>query len=493
MSFGYTTLIEMRLAEQLRPTLPRIYVVVYVLIAGVLIGAQMFWPPPVGLADNGDFSKIAGYYDLGAWNGSRDEYKAFVSHYVFSPQYHWASKIFSSEHVFVWPAVRIGRALISRDHFDIRILASIHLLALLLAFAGAGLIFSTLTRTRAACLALFTMFVFTDVAYASSLNSFYADTATMLFALTTIAATIACATTVDHRWSWMICLVISGILLITSKMQHAVLGLPLCLFAIVNGIQSAKSVRAAWIVVSVTWLFTMFFMMRSSDPLYKVPPLFTTIFYKIGRSSADPASDFRELGLGPGYVPLKGLFAYAAGSPINDPAWRQIFLRKTGFGKVCLFYLRHPRRAVALIWQDIKEFGPLNPDPGLLHDRSRFNAWHTWRDYIFREYPAHIVLVFAISLCFCVACCVSAALRERYPAWLCFLAVVLMALLALAVATLADAAETARHLFIFHVLTDIVLCFWMWALVDFVVRLITPAQAVKLPPVQDADLMQRIG
>lgn len=464
---------------------------VYVLLAGVVIGVQIFWTPAVGLVNNGDFSKVAGYYSLGPWNGTQDEYKWFVSDFVFSPQYHWESRIFSSEHVFVWPVVRFSQALISRTHFDIRLLGLVHLLVLLLAFAGAGLVLSKLNPIRAAGLAIFTLLLFTDVAYASSLNSFYTDTATMIFALTTTVAMAGYASATDHRWLWITCLAVSGVLLITSKLQHAVLGLPLCLFGIVSGIQASKKIRAAWIAVTMVWAVTMAAMTQSSDPLYKTPPLFTTIFYKIGRSATDPAKDFQELGLGPEYVRFKGLFAYSEGSPVNDSGWAKVFLSKTGFGKISLFYLHHPQRGLRFIWQDLKDFGGLNPDPGLLDLRGRpsFLFGHAWQNYLFRKYPGWVVGLFIISIGLSVACCVSPALRARYPAWLCFVAVLLMALLSLAVATLADAADTARHLFIFHVFTDVLLCFWAGAALDF----IASSQAVKLPPMQHADAMQRVS
>lgn len=457
------------------------------LLAAVLTALQIFWPAPTGLANNGDFSKVAGYYDLAPVTGTADEYKRFVADFVFSPRNHWSSRIFSSEHLFAWPAVHLGRALFSRDRFDVRALGAAHLLWLLLAFAGAALLFRTLPPIQASCLALFTLFVFTDSAYASSLNTFYTDTATMLFALSTVVAALLATLSPTRRLTWVACLAVSGVLLILSKMQHSVFGIPLCFLAAVNAIRSAGRIRIAWIATALLSLGAMIFMSRASDPLYQTQPLFTTIFCKIAGSSPDPVRDLAELGLGPEYLPFRGLYVYHPKSPAGDPAWRDTFLRKTGFGKVALFYLHHPSLAARFVWQDLKEFGGRNPDPGLFHETwPGFGLWRHARNALFAWFPAHILVLFALSLGFCAACCVSPVLRARYPAWLCFLTVVSMALLALAVATLADAADTARHLFLFYVLTDLMLCFWAAALVPIGCRFVAPPQAVELASPPDA-------
>ncbi len=39
---------------------------VVLLLAAAAVASQIFVPPVVGLADNGDFVKVIGYFDLGA-------------------------------------------------------------------------------------------------------------------------------------------------------------------------------------------------------------------------------------------------------------------------------------------------------------------------------------------------------------------------------------------------------------------------------------------
>jgi len=62
---------------------------VFVLAAGTILFYQLIIPPVVGLADNGDFVKVIGMFDL----HGRD-YHTYVNIdtvYQIRPEYHWVS------------------------------------------------------------------------------------------------------------------------------------------------------------------------------------------------------------------------------------------------------------------------------------------------------------------------------------------------------------------------------------------------------------------
>jgi hypothetical protein len=456
-------------------TARRILVILYVTVVAVLLGWQIFLPPFVGLADNGDFAKIAGHYDLGTEDSARNEYIYFVSDYKFAPKFHWNSRIVSSEHMFTFPAAKLSRIFLSAASFDIRILGLAHLIALLIVFLGAGLIFTVRISSQLVLLAV-TGFVFTDVAYATYLNSFYMDTVAMIALLATTVCTLALSTESGSRRVFVPCFAVSSIMLITSKTQHSILAIPVSIFAVGQILRSHGRMRATWVLIICSCLLTMALMFRDVSPDYRAGSLFTVIFFKLGRTP-DPARDLREVGVGPEYLPFLGKFAYSAGVPINDPAWRERFLSQTGYGRLLLFYVRHPKRAAEIIRKDLEEFGWRHPDKGIANYRredgfppgsrsSHFALWNQWRSYLFVRYPFHTVVILAISLLFCILCVCSPETRQRLPAWLSFLSATLMALLTLGVATLTDAVDTARHLFLFHVCVDVVICFWISALLQ---------------------------
>src|SRR5690348_6833436 len=100
------------------------------LICCLLVGAQLFIPPIVGLTNNNDFYKITGRLDLGPdrpWSG-------FNSTYTRSEKYHLESDVISSELVPAWIASRLSQVLNREDVFDIRYLGLVHALLFVAAF-----------------------------------------------------------------------------------------------------------------------------------------------------------------------------------------------------------------------------------------------------------------------------------------------------------------------------------------------------------------------
>src|SRR5713101_4254173 len=91
--------------------------------AGIL-GYQLFLPPVVGLANNGDFGKILGIFHLGA--PREDEYGYAPLKYTFNRKYYYQSGFYSSETLLVAPAVALHKLFARERTFDLRLIGAIH-------------------------------------------------------------------------------------------------------------------------------------------------------------------------------------------------------------------------------------------------------------------------------------------------------------------------------------------------------------------------------
>jgi hypothetical protein len=67
------------------------------LFSGVVV-FQLFIPPTIGLANNGDFSKMIGRLSLASSSlDTSEEYEYFTARWVYNRAFHWMSDDRSSE------------------------------------------------------------------------------------------------------------------------------------------------------------------------------------------------------------------------------------------------------------------------------------------------------------------------------------------------------------------------------------------------------------
>src|SRR5712692_7428552 len=109
----------------------RIEQVALVVSAGIL-SYQLFLPPVVGLANNGDFGKILGVFSLAA--PVEDEYKYAPLKYTFDGSHYYQSGFYSSETLLAAPAVALHKLFAKQRTFDLRLIGAIHAALFLLAF-----------------------------------------------------------------------------------------------------------------------------------------------------------------------------------------------------------------------------------------------------------------------------------------------------------------------------------------------------------------------
>lgn len=443
-----------------------------VTLCAAIIFFQILIPPVVGLADEGDFAKMSQRFYLGPDNHSNeDAFFYFHRRYIYDPQlYHWNAEIFSSELGLIHLATALND-LISKDQsFDIRVLGVLHAAIFLAAFGLFLPMLRGLPRIVRLGLPLFAIFVFADVSYVSYFNSFLTDPAAFLF--------LACAIALGLRLTSGITLTrlalfaAAAILLIVSKPQHSFAGIPLALFLLWASLRLRLTVqRIAAMALTLLLLAAIPWTIRKMPRHYSGDPLFSMSFYKIPGVSHDAVRDLRDLGLGERYDRYIGHHAYEKDNPVDDNAWREQFLRDMSYGRLCRFYLRHPGRALAIIARDLRETAPAIRPPNVGNferqegyppmSKSRaFALWSDRKGRYLKRHPFHIVIYYAAGLLLATIVAVRQWRRGAVPVvpGLC-VTVLLMGVIEFLVASLADALDTERHLFLFHAATDIALCF----------------------------------
>src|SRR5438132_1099997 len=155
-------------------------------VFAAILAVQCFLPPIVGLANNGDFSKMIGRFGLGPVNNGPDsEIKYVCGAYMFHPARYWKAANLSSELLLIFPATLVA-ALFSDMLFDIRIMGAVHAIVLVAVFAMLMPLYRRLPGWRRYALPLVPLAIFSDVHYVSHMNSFFTETAALVGLLWTI-------------------------------------------------------------------------------------------------------------------------------------------------------------------------------------------------------------------------------------------------------------------------------------------------------------------
>jgi hypothetical protein len=256
----------------------------------------------------------------------------------------------------------------------------------------------------------------------------------------------------------------AAILFITAKTQHALWGIfPAVLLAWRRRFVPAALLLIAEVCIIVT-----------VSPLYSVQGLFNVIFSKLAPQAPAPQQALRELGLGEDTFRYIGTNCYSPGSPFNTAEAMLAFNRRTSFGMVAHYWLRHPAEAFKAARGDlVNRAHDLRP-PNLSNFRrqdghppfaltTRFASWSNLRSKMLRRWPVHIVAWYLLVIGVATGILFSRRPLPG-PAVIC-LGIAAMGVLEFLLAALFDAVENERHLFLFHFMTDITICFAAaWAL-----------------------------
>jgi hypothetical protein len=441
--------------------------------AAAILTYQLFLPPIIGIADQGDFVRTIGRFGYGPQHHGSLEYVYVEPKFVPDPHYrspYWEQA--NSEYLFVGAALSLNKLVAKDGALDITVAGFVHALAFLAALAR---LLWVVRRERAhALLWIVALVALTDVGYAEYWNSFYAEPASCIFCLLLLAEAVEIArageTTVASivRWSlW-------SVLWILAKPQNAPIGLILGLFTFRLAMWT-RSKPARLTAIAGGWaMFVCAAFNVSTMPGYgRQANTYGMVFSGILGDSKDPAADLRALGLDPQLARYAGTGAWSAGTYFPEMAASRVLERVNTF-TVLRFYLLRPAR----MWRRLHgllpqitflrrgTYGNFEPSAGLPPGaQSRaFTLWSGFHEHVLP--PVNKWIVFGL-----VSWPLMAIwrwlqnrdlVRRRRLELLALLP--LCCLAALFSAVYGDAFDVIKHLYLLNLLLDICMLYgvaWM--------------------------------
>jgi len=416
-------------------------------------------PPVLGLADQGDFARVVGRFGYGPLvsNELSDRLYYFVNRiYVPDPGFRFPNwEFFTSEYLSTAAAVALAHG----GPLDIRVVGALNLGVLLgVVWLLAWGAFRLLSLSGRIALAFITLFILGDTAYAVYLNSFYTETATLLYLLLAIA--IWLHVMAGSRGVWVLAAFgAAAILFVTAKPQNAIVGvlLGIAFVSQVNGPRVARIAVLAGIIAAAVWVYA------STPPILRLIATYNEVFMGILPVSADPHGDLRWFGLRPELAEYSGTGGLGVRTAMHLPGFPDELGRRVTQPKLALFYLTHPGRA----WARIREVLPvslsLRPEfcgnyekavvlkrygehsrengNGALARSHCFSLWSDFREWSSGRAAAWVLLGLLVTGIW--------KIRGLYGV------VALCAVVSFLIAILADGWDNVKHLLLFNLLLDV--------------------------------------
>ncbi|UHA74785.1 glycan biosynthesis hexose transferase WsfD [Paenibacillus sp. 481] len=439
------------------------------LVIGALLIVGLLWVRPyIGVADNGDFSRImksAGVMKDASLSYTDQYFYYSHSEYPYGP---FGIGYASSQVIVVFIAGLLGRIWDS-SVFHMEVLGFIYAtlmlftLYIILKHVCGGK--RWLQITAALCLFI----VFFDVGYIAYFQSFFGEPLSMICLLLSTAAAIVLAIQQQpsNRWLWL--LFVAAFILATSKIQNAPVGFAFALFAFrLYTKREDVSWKRIIIAGSVIMLATTAFMYMLAPKELKHINLYQTIFFGILKDSPHVKQDLQELGIPEKYAVLAGTNYFQTDVAIkqNAPELREHVYNRLGHVDVLKYYLRHPERFIDKLEAAATQAMMLRPyylgnyEQSLGKARGELSYTHSWWSELKRnDFPPNLIFYVA---CFAIyiGVIVGEYFRKRYAKHLLdvMLLISLIGMFSVVVPLAGDGeADLGKHLFLFSVSFDIMI------------------------------------
>ena len=453
--------------------------------SAAMISWQLFVPPIIGLADQGDYARMIGRFGYGPAQKSPADTIAFVPRkFVPDPTYRVRNyEHIESEYLFTGTAVLLNKLFSKDGSLDIEMIGLVHAIAFLAAFAR--LLVVTTGLRGAPLLWIAMLVVFTDVGYVAYWNSFYAEPASCIFFLFLAAETIAIlrspvvSNTAIVRWSLL------AIFFVGAKSQNfplAVLLAPLCM--------RLGSLRSLAIAGSVGITFAAAFNFATVPKPLTMANSYDTLFMAILPESKTPAADLASFHLDLSLLAYSGSGAWSPGTAFGQLAERGTLNHELTPASVARFWLLHPTR----IWRRAKAVLPiafsLRPEwcgnfersagrpPGARS--SSFILWSWLHEHPITKF-GKFLLVLLVLLPF-EAIIAWIRLPRRHREIEVFAVLSTCCFMAFLVAICGDAWDNVKHLFLFNLLFDATLLSTLSCLLSVSYELQSRPRSIAPPP-----------
>jgi hypothetical protein len=429
---------------------------VWVLILLALaIAYQLFIDPVVGMANNADFARLI--WPAGIGYKSSADYWDTVFRFSETKFVLVAPKPFrymTSARPILAVALFLNRLLSKDGRFDIQVIGFCNLTLYLVAI----LVFLRAFRSQGLAARLFSaaavLLMCADVKWVAYFNSFYCESASLIFLFSTVGLALLCADSRQQgRAAWFLWLgyVGSAFLFWMSKSQNTAFGPSLALgawYLFPNPKRSMlRLIGSAAIPVCILGAFALNVYADTTGENVGV-----VLSEEILPHSPSPKADLQELGVENG-----GASLYRVGR----------------------FYAHHPVRWWRMAQRRIQEafgyipYGNFSKASGLGPGRQS-QAFNTWSEFKKAHYPKNLTLLVCLLLAYCLLAVARARwLDEGRSARMRTLAGPVLALgcaLEFIVSVTFEANGTAKHLFIFNVAVDLCALLAAMGLAGSVVR-----------------------
>jgi hypothetical protein len=439
------------------------------IVVVAIVSWQLFLPPVLGMADNGDFARLLVFFDLThSPTDKADRYFGFFTrHYVvdaaeakkYSPP-----GFISSELVFMAGPVGINRPL-GRATFDLLELGVVHVAVFAVCtffLLYASRPFAGPVRTAAVILGLI---VFTDIAYIAYFNSFYSESATFLFFIIVAACAYGAISSGRHRIAWLVAYFAAVSAFLLAKYQNIVL-LPIFLFfggLLVKRWDERRYFRA-YLVFSLVACYGGYQFYISSPDVISDAVLYNSVFSGILVDSPTPQDDLSALGLDRGYAKFAGSTAFEPESLRFNPEFLRKFRETVNVGALFRFYLTRPARLLGALNRTVGYAFQLRPALGN-YERSLgypplaiSRSWAMWSSLRSAVLPRNLGVVVAIAILY-LALLSRRWLRDQSRLarlnleWSALIAI--MAFAQLVVIAISDGIlDLTKHAYLFNLLFD---------------------------------------
>jgi hypothetical protein len=397
-----------------------------VLAALTVLGTVLLRPPVIGLADNGDYQRVMAWAGLDhSTDVPGERYFSFLrTTYRILPLGSTRGGYLSSEALLALAARFAASAFGAGAVFDLRILAAIHIVLYVLAL---GLMLRAARNLEPAAqivAAILLVFVFTDVGYVAPFNSFYSQTASLLFLMLTAALAAEAVARADLSGTRLFLFYLCAAGFVTSKPQEAIQGPLLALLGLrLAGVRLRHVAKRSAVWLAIPLCAVSVWYGRRTPMALREAALYQVVFYEVLPHSPEPAGDAAALGLDPAWLRYSGTDAFQPDSPLLDPEFRESFLARVGYRKVAAFYLRHPGRAAERLDRISRKIWSLRPSYGNLERSAehptrtltgRDAAWSRWRLKVFGAFPViALALLYAGNLIAALGTWRSSSTRGR--------------------------------------------------------------------------------
>ncbi|MEI7832662.1 MAG: hypothetical protein WCJ56_05650 [bacterium] len=372
---------------------------------------QLFVPPIVGLADNGDYDRVMMVGKLVLPESAQET--AYLDHinlkYTVHPEdtiiWYWTSQLF-----LVKGAVLVNQIFTRNGLFDLRLIGVAHTFFFLLAIAG--LLWATRGINRTIRITLYVLFtlIFCDIAYTAHFNSFYSEPGGFVFFFLTLAVAgviINLQKQQGIKWSWLFWLFAISVMFITSKAQNVFLSIPFAMLIIIlarSAYKPAKN-RAGLVLATILVLLSgLYYAVGRSEEVTQCN-LYHMVFFDILRNSTTPSADLAALGLDQKYLALAGTHWFTPNIPIREESFKRDFFDKIGYGTILKFYTTHPvrmietanRGAIASFSSRPGHMGNYEKAAGYppKAKSDKFSYWSSWKENLPGAFKAPFLIIFS--------------------------------------------------------------------------------------------------